>query len=71
MSTVIDSPERIERFKFLTLRAAVRLEALGLHRRGQSATAQARRALGLGPRASRMNVLQALNARLSAQEKSE
>lgn len=60
----LTTPEQIDRYRLLTLRAAVRLEALGMTRRGQSATAAARAMLGLPKSARRETVLTALNAAL-------
>jgi hypothetical protein len=35
--TVLDTPEQIDMFRFLSLKSALKLECLGMSRRGQSA----------------------------------
>ena len=35
--TVLDTPEQIDMFRFLSLKSALKLECLGMTRRGQSA----------------------------------
>ena len=37
MTLVFDTPEQIDMFRFLSLRSALKLECLGMSRRGQSA----------------------------------
>ena len=37
MTIVADTPEQIDIFRFLSLRSALKLECLGMKRRGQSA----------------------------------
>ena len=37
MTLVFDTPEQIDMFRFLSLRSALKLECLGMKRRGQSA----------------------------------
>jgi hypothetical protein len=37
MTIVADTPEQIDMFRFLSLRSALKLECLGMKRRGQSA----------------------------------
>ena len=37
MTIVADTPEQIDMFRFLSLRSALKLECLGMSRRGQSA----------------------------------
>lgn len=44
---VIDSPEGIRFYRLLTLRAALRLETLGMRRRGPSAYSIIKREFGL------------------------
>lgn len=34
---ILDSPEQIDMFRFLSLKSALKLECLGMSRRGQSA----------------------------------
>lgn len=63
--TVLNTPEQIALFRIAALRAAVKLEMLGLRRsRGRSATAIARDELGLRKSAQRTEVLAALEAAL-------
>jgi hypothetical protein len=45
--TTLTRPEDIQRFHLLTLRQAVRLEMLGMKRRGASAATVAKQLLGL------------------------
>ena len=37
MSTIVDTPEKIEAFRLLALRGALKLELIGLKKRGRSA----------------------------------
>ena len=37
MTTVLDTPEKIDMFDFISLRSALKLETIGMKRRGQSA----------------------------------
>lgn len=61
----LTTPEAISRFQLLTLREAVKMEGLGMkHSSGRSATAHARRLLGLPRGAKRETVLAELNKRL-------
>jgi len=60
----LTTPAQIDRYRLLTLRAAVRLETLGMTRKGQSATTAARVLLGLPKSARRDVVLAALNTAL-------
>ncbi len=64
--TVLNTPEQIALYRIAALKAAVKLEMLGLRRssRGRSATAIARDELGLRKSAPRAEVLQALEAAL-------
>ncbi len=58
---VLDTPEKIARFRLLALRGALKLEILGMKKRGTSAY-QVLKAMGyIGTRAQ---VLQQLNAHL-------
>ena len=59
MSGVIDEPSQIDRFRLLTLRSALKLEVLGLRRRGPSVYSIVKKEFGfLG---SRKSVLRQLN----------
>jgi len=64
VTTVITGAAQIQRARLVTLRAALRLEIAGLRRRGPSAYAILKHELEL-PRASRQEVLAALNLTLS------
>lgn len=64
--TVLSTPAQIELARLLTLRAGVRLERIGLHRRGRTCSAIAREALGLPKRAPREAVMAALNETIAA-----
>lgn len=37
MTLILDTPEQIDAFRFLSLRSALKLECIGMKRRGQSA----------------------------------
>tara|TARA_R100001443_G_scaffold112618_1_gene126269 strand:- start:278 stop:475 length:198 start_codon:yes stop_codon:yes gene_type:complete len=37
MATLISTPENINKFRLLTLKSALKLEIVGMHRRGRSA----------------------------------
>ena len=54
----------IDRYRLCVLRSAVKLEALGMRKRGQSATAAAAQLLGVSKR-NRTLIIQLLNERLS------
>ena len=61
----LTTPEAISHFQLLTLRAAVKMEGLGMrHSSGRSATAHAKRLLGMKMSAKREEVLAELNKRL-------
>jgi hypothetical protein len=64
MTTIITGTAQIQRARLVTLRAALRLEIVGLRRRGLSAYAILKHELNL-PRASRQEVLDAINLTLS------
>lgn len=51
-ATVINTPEGIARFRLIALKGAVRLEALGMKRRGPSARSIAAKELGVPARTS-------------------
>lgn len=60
--------EGITMFRLLALRGAVKLEAVGLRRRGPSASSIAKKELGLGRNAKPAAVLAALQAAIDAQQ---
>jgi hypothetical protein len=61
---IADTPEKIAFVRLVTLRGAVKMEALGLKRRGRSATVIAKELLGLKKGARRQTVIDALNAEI-------
>jgi hypothetical protein len=63
---VLTTPEQIERYRLVTLRAAVRLESVGMKKRGKSATAISRELLGLPRSAPFPAVVAGLNQRIEA-----
>lgn len=63
---VADTPERIALFRLITLKGAVKLESIGMKRRGTSATQIARKELGLKARATHAEVIAALQSRIDA-----
>lgn len=63
--TMLNTPSQIEHFRLITLRGAVELEALGMTRRGPSATSIAKKELGLSRNASREAVIEALSTKIS------
>jgi hypothetical protein len=66
---ILTTPEQIGRFQLLSLRGAVKLEALGMkHSSGRSATAAAKRLLKLSRGAKRETVLAAIEAALKQGE---
>ena len=58
--TMLTTPEQIQRYQLCVLRAAVKLEAQGLKRRGRSATVLAKEQLGLAKSTPRDTVIQRL-----------
>ena len=63
MPATLIEPSQIDTFRLMTLKAAVKLEAKGLHRSsGRSATAIARTKLGLDRSASREEIIEGLEA---------
>lgn len=58
---VMDTPEAIAAYQFVTRKAAVRLECAGMRRRGRPATVICREAYGITAK-SRAGVLAAMNA---------
>lgn len=63
---MLTTPEQMERYRLVTLRAAVRLESLGMKRKGKSATAISRELLGLPRSAPFPAVVAGLNQRIEA-----
>ena len=59
---IADTPTKIAFVRLVALRGAVKMEALGMKRRGRSATVLAKELLGLSKGARRQTVLDALNA---------
>ena len=62
---MLTKPEQIERYRLATIRAAVKLEALGMTRSGKSATSIAKEILGLPKSTKRETVIHALNLKLN------
>jgi hypothetical protein len=58
---MLTTPEQIERYRLVTLRAAVRLESVGMKRKGKSAAAISRELLGLSRSAPFPAVIAGLN----------
>lgn len=54
----LDTPEKIDMFRFLSLKSALKLECLGMSRRGQSAYSIIKAELGL--KGSKKSVLEQL-----------
>jgi hypothetical protein len=63
--TALTTPEQIALFRIAALKQAVKLELMGLRRRGRSATAIAREEMGLKKSASRKEVIEALEQALA------
>lgn len=59
-AVVLDTPEQIERYRLAVLRSAVKLEALGMKRRGRSATVCAKEQLGLPRNTPREEIVRIL-----------
>jgi hypothetical protein len=62
--TMLHTPKQIELARLATLRAAVRLELVGMKRNGRPASAIARELLGLPPRTNKAAVLAALTTKI-------
>jgi hypothetical protein len=62
---ILSTPEQIARYRIAALRAAVKMELMGLRRKGRSATAIAREEMGLKKSAPRKEVLEALEQALA------
>lgn len=65
----IDTPEGIEHYRLCALKGAVKLEALGMKRRGQSATMIAKNELGLSRGVGRDVVLHKLEEKIEEHRK--
>lgn len=65
-ATVIDTPEAIERYRLVALRGAVKLEAIGMKRRGRSAKAIAADLLGVSVRTSHDRIMYLLTVRINS-----
>tara|TARA_Y100000588_G_C14131706_1_gene871912 strand:+ start:274 stop:492 length:219 start_codon:yes stop_codon:yes gene_type:complete len=65
---VYDNPQEIQLFRLKALRGAIKLESLGMKRRGQSAYSIAKQELGLT--GNRNKVLDQLNTIIKAHEQS-
>lgn len=64
--TSITDPNGIEYFRLSSLKGAVKLESLGMKRRGTSATSIARKELGLKARATHAEVIAAIQSKMNA-----
>lgn len=65
MGTMIDTQRQIKIFQLLTLRQAVKLECLGMKRRGKSATVIVKDMLGLRRNLKSIEVLAVMDYALS------
>ena len=63
---MLTTPEQIERYRLAALRAAVRLEAVGMKKRGRSAAAISRELLGLPRSAPYPAIIDELTQRIEA-----
>ncbi len=61
---IADTPEKIAFVRLVALRGAVRMEVLGMRRRGRSACVLAKELLGLSKGARKQTVLDALTAEI-------
>jgi hypothetical protein len=61
-TTVIEGKDKILQYRLLVIRSGVRLEGLGMKKRGKSYTAIAKEMLGYSRFTKRKEVLQALDA---------
>lgn len=59
---VITEKDKILQYRLLVIRSGVRLEALGMKKRGKSCTAMAKEMLGYSRNTKREEILQALDA---------
>lgn len=66
MSMVFDTPEGIEFFQLVARRGALKMETLGMKRRGQSAYSICKEAYGL--KGSRENVLSQMDAMIERKQ---
>lgn len=65
MGTMIDTQRQIKLFQLLTLRQAVKLECLGMKRRGKSATFIVKNMLGIKRTAKPIEVLAVMDFAIS------
>lgn len=63
---MLTTPEQIERYRLATLRAAVRLESIGMKKRGRSAASISRELLGLPRSAPFPAIIESLTQRIEA-----
>lgn len=63
---IVDTPEAISLFTWLSLRGAVRLESLGMKRRGVPARKIACERLGLKPRTKIEDVMKAIEEKIAS-----
>jgi hypothetical protein len=59
---VLNDKDKILQYRLITIRSGVRLEALGMKKRGKSCTAIAKEMLGYSRNTKREEILQALDA---------
>ena len=64
--TTISDAKGIEYFRLSSLKGAVKLESLGMKRRGTSATSIARKELGMKARAKHQEVIAAIQHKMDA-----
>ena len=67
---VVDTPEGIRMFKLLSLRASLKMECLGLMRRGRSALAITKELLGLKKSCKREEALALLEQAIAGCQRS-
>jgi len=65
--SIITTPEQISRYQLVTLRQAIKLENLGMKRRGKSANVIACQMLGLRKGTKREVTIEKLNELIDAQ----
>ena len=68
MTQVYDTPEKINLFRFLSLRSALKLETCGLKRRGQSAYSIIKQEFGF--KGNKKSVLQQMEELIAEMKKS-
>jgi hypothetical protein len=62
--TMLTTPEQIDTFRLMSMRSMVKLEALGMKRRGRSATVIAKEYLGLPKSTKREEVVAKLTEQI-------